>query len=204
MYRFYRFLLFIFFKVCYRNKVTGEFHLPKGPCILAANHASFLDPPLLAGSTKEDLYFIAKIALFKRDFFSNFLKRLHAYPISGNASDLKTFKLVCGLIQEGKKIVIFPEGHRSHDGKIHTIKPGTAMIALKMDCPIIPVYLQGTFAIWPRNKRFPKMKGKTSCHFGEPIYPNQYSHLSKKEAQENLSKAIQKGIQNLIELHEKE
>lgn len=197
MYRFYRFLFLAFFKAFYFHRIAGQNHIPAGPCILAPNHASYLDPPLMVASGKEDFYFLAKVNLFKHFWFAKLLEQLHAYPVGGASNDLQSLKLICQLLKENKKIVIFPEGHRTPDGNFLPIKPGTAMIALKMDCPIIPVYIRGTFALWPHSRKFPKFWGRTSCEFGPPIYPEKFKHLTKKEAQEQISQELQHALERL-------
>ena len=71
------------------------------------------------------------------------------------------------------------------------------MLALKTGCPIVPVYIQGTYEIWPRNQKLPKIRGKTLCVVGKPLEMSEFSSLGKKEAQELLSKQLQKSIKDL-------
>lgn len=196
-YRFSCFCLKLFFSVLYRHKTFGHELLPPGGCIIAPNHTSFYDPPLVAISCKEELNFLAKADLFKNRFLRFLITRLNAYPVTGTTHDLKLFKLIVKLLQEQKKIVIFPEGMRSNDGHLSSVKSGVAMLALRCQCPIVPVYIHGPFEIWPRNQRYPKFKGRTACVFGSPINISPYLNMEKKEAQEAISKDVHESIENL-------
>ena len=71
------------------------------------------------------------------------------------------------------------------------------MLVARCECPIVPVYIQGTFDIWPKSRIFPKLWGKTACVFGTPILWSSYKELPKKQAQEEISLAIQNSLKNL-------
>ncbi len=187
-----------FFHLFYSHRVYGKKYIPKGPCIIAPNHASFLDPPLIAISCDEEVSFLARGTLFKNTFFKNFFLLLNTYPITGTAQDVGSLKLIIQLLQENKKVIIFPEGKRSKDGLILPIKPGIGMLASRCECPIIPVYIHGTHDIWPRNRFFPKLwRKKTACVFGHPILGDSFKDLPKKEAQEKIAVNIQKSLNML-------
>lgn len=188
-----------YFSLFHRHRTYGLTHIPKGPCIIAPNHASYYDPPLIAISSQEEVYFLARKSLFEHFFLATMIKQLNAFPVSGNTQDLSSFKLIFRLLAENKKVVIFPEGFRSFDGSLSEIKSGIGMIALKRKCPIIPVYIHGSFNIWPRGRFFPKLFGKTACVFGSPILMDDFAALDKKKAQEA---AVQKCYLSITALRE--
>lgn len=183
------------FKLLYRHKVYGIEHLIPGAAIIAPNHASFWDPPLIAASAPEEMTFLARASLFT-PFMSFFLSRLHVLPAKG-AESLESLKLINSLLKEEKKVVIFPEGKRTDDGHLGSFKTGIAMLALRANCPIIPVYIYGTYSIWERSRRFPRFFGRTACVFGSPISPAPYLSLPKKEAQESLAQTVRRSIEAL-------
>lgn len=189
--------LAIFFKVFYGHKIYGLGHVPQGKALIAPNHTSFLDPPIIAASMPEEIAFLARKTLFKSASFGWMIRKLNAYPVTGTTQDLGSIKLICQLLSEGKKVVIFPEGLRSVDGTLGPIKSGIGMLAMRAEAPIIPVYLSGCFKIWNRSQRFPKLSGRTACVFGTPIDPRTFYHLGKKEAQEAIAVAVKGSIENL-------
>lgn len=187
----------LFFKLFYKFEVYGISSPYQGGAILAANHTSFYDPPLIAAAWPEPTYYLARATLFRFFFFGWFLKKLHAYPIEGTAQDIKSFKTVNELLDQGKKVVIFPEGHRSYNGTMNPIKTGVAMLAMRSKCPIIPVYIHGAYETWPRKAFFPKIKTKIICSFGSPIFPSTDPETDKKGERERLTQQVQSEIEKL-------
>lgn len=192
----------LYFKLFYGHKVYGLEHYFKGRAIIAPNHTSFFDPPMIAGSWPEETFFLARKSLFSSRFFGPMISRLNSYPVTGTAQDLTSIKLICKLLLEEKKVVVFPEGIRSFDGSLGPIKSGIGMLSLRCQAPIIPVYISGCFDVWNRKHKLPKLKGKTACIFGSAIDPRQFNHLEKKEAQEKIAELVKEAIENLRAWHE--
>ena len=196
----YRLVLFIawsFLKIFYRNKVYGLEHYYKGAAIIASNHSSFLDPPLLSTSWPDEVHFLAREGLFKNPLFGWFIRKLNAHPVSGDASDIGVFKLVCQLLVEGKKIILFPEGKRGDTDALDVLKPGIAMLVSRSKSAIVPAYIHGSFAVWSRFRKLPKLSGRTACVFGTPILWSEFAHLEKREAQKALTDKLTTSIQAL-------
>ncbi len=196
-YRFTRFWLKTYFCMFYRFKVYGVENLPVGPAIIAPNHTSFYDPPIIAISCKEEVFFLARATLFDHFLFGSLIRNLNAYPVAGTAQDLGSLKLICQLLKESKKVVIFPEGIRSDDGSLSPIKSGIGMLSQRSSAPIVPAYISGAYDVWNKSRRFPKLSGKISCRFGKPIYPSDFEGFSKKEAQEKIALSIESAIAEL-------
>lgn len=160
-----------FFHLLYDHEVIQRENSERaGAAIIAANHLSFLDPPLLSASLGDDVYFLARSSLFQNPFFKGLITGLHAYPISAKSS----LKTACDILKDGKKLVIFPEGTRSQTGELCPFKKGVGILAIKAQCPIIPTYIHGTFDILPKGKKLPLLLNKkTLCIFGAPLFPNE-------------------------------
>jgi 1-acyl-sn-glycerol-3-phosphate acyltransferase len=196
----YRLVLFgswILAKVFFRLKTYGLEHFYPRGAIIAANHTSFLDPPLLAVSWPGEVHFLARETLFRNPFFGWFIKSLNTHPVSGDIGDVKVFKTVCSLLSQGKKIVLFPEGKRSLTGELGEIKPGIVMLVAKTESAIIPAYLDGVFEIWNRRQKFPKLFKKTACVFGTPICWDDFKHLEPRQAREEMARKLSEAILNL-------
>ena len=197
---FYRVFVFgfkVYFSLFYRLKVYGTENLTLGRAIIAPNHVSFYDPPVIAASCTEDVYFLARASLFDHFFFGPIISRLNSFPVTGTAQDLASIKLICQLLGEDKKVVIFPEGIRSEDGELAPIKSGIGMLSTRCNAPIIPVYIDGAFEVWNKSRKYPKPWGKISCVFGKPIYPQDFEGFGKKETQEKIAEATEKSINAL-------
>src|SRR5579872_4086840 len=92
----------IFFKVLYRHQVYGREHTHRGAAIIAGNHTSFYDPPILAISWPEEVHFLARETLFDFPLFGALIRALNTHPVSGDASDIKVFKTICAQLKEEK------------------------------------------------------------------------------------------------------
>ncbi len=196
----YRFVLFTtkcFFKILYRHKVYGKNHFCHQGAIVASNHTSYLDPPVLAISCPEELHFLAKEGLFKNKLFGAFIRALNSHPVKGGAGDIGVLKLTCHLLNEDKKVLMFPEGHRSHTDQLQPLKPGITLLIARSQAAVIPAYIHGTFAIWGARRRWPKLTGRTACVFGSPILWDEFSHLEKKAAQEAFNFRLTSAIEGL-------
>ncbi len=202
LYRFILFLAWSLFKIFYRHKVYGQEHFYLGAAIIAGNHVSYLDPPILAISWPQEVHFLAREGLFKNYFFGGFIRKLNAHSVSGDASDIKVFKTICGLLVEGKKIILFPEGKRNDVDELDELKSGIAVLVSRTKSAVIPAYIHGAFKIWPVKQKLPKLFGKTACVFGTPIRWKDFEHLEKKEAHKALVDQVATAINALKSWYE--
>jgi len=203
---FYGFILvvtWIWMKLFYRHKLYGKEHFPKGAALIASNHVSMLDPPALAISFPEEIHFLAKDSLFKKFLLGWIIRKLNSHPVSRTGGDASTIKMITKLLKNDKKVLIFPEGTRSETGEVGEILPGTGFLGYISKSPILPVYIDGTYKIWPIKKRLPKLFGKITCVIGTPILFEEFSHLEKKEAIAQLSKQVTLSLQELKKWIEK-
>lgn len=186
-----------FFRVFYRLSIYGTQHPYQGKAILAPNHTSFLDPPLIGAAWPEDAHFLARASLFRHWAGKMILSNLNAHPVQGTAQDIESFRIISRLLSEGKKVVIFPEGERSDTGEFQPIKSGIAMLAVRAKCPIIPVYIHGTFEAWSKHSRWPKFGSPIACVFGKPIFPDSFETTDKKHLQEMITQQVLKKLEEL-------
>ncbi|MDR1471203.1 MAG: 1-acyl-sn-glycerol-3-phosphate acyltransferase [Synergistaceae bacterium] len=167
----------IYFTLYHRVSIRGlreleEFLVSRGgsPVILAANHASYLDPPAIGMVFPRPLRFIAWDGLFRVPLLSSLIRALGAVPVNqeDKSSAARLLRAVIGFIEDGFSVLIFPEGMRSPDGNLLPLEGGVALIALKTGAPIVPVRLDGTWEAYPVGRRFPRPR-KVSVSFGPPI-----------------------------------
>jgi 1-acyl-sn-glycerol-3-phosphate acyltransferase len=153
------------FKLVYRLEVQGRENLPKhSEYILAANHLSTLDPPLVCGIANKGVAYMAKIELFNNLFLRWWLDWLGAFAVDRDKLGMSTVKTVMSIKQTGWVLGIFPQGTRQEPGKITNVTKGFASIAKKTKCGIVPIGIVGTNEV----KRFP-FTGKIVVKIGKMI-----------------------------------
>ncbi len=155
------------FKNLLRVSVYGLENLPKGNYIVASNHRSYLDPPILNSVFPKHLIFLAKEELF-RPPFGYLLPHLGALPIRRGSGDIKALELVMKLLNRGCNVCIFPEGTRANSGEFLKPKLGVGYIAVKTKKPVVPVYIHGSDDVLPRGRHFPSFGKKISVFIGKP------------------------------------
>lgn len=197
------FLFRVYFKICYHHKIYGREHFPKGGGIIASNHISFLDPPLVGVGCPGIVHFFARDTLFKSRFFGGALKRLLTHPVRRGKGNIESLKLMLDLIQKGEKVVIFPEGKRSLTGDLLKGQLGIGLLVLKTHCQVTPAYVDGTYDIWPPGRKFPKLSGRIAFVIGSPIQFNEVKVQDKKVAQEAIVDTIMAKIADLKEWYVK-
>lgn len=138
-------------------KVYGVHRLPQeGGVLVVSNHQSYLDPVLLAVRTRRPLSYMAKSELFRHKAFTWLIRSLGAFPVRQGAGDVRAIKESIERVQEGHALAIFPEGSRSHDGKLLPVEPGVALVIRKAKVPVVPCVIDGAWRAWRKNARFPR------------------------------------------------
>jgi len=156
------------FKSIFRMEVLGKENIPEGACIVASNHRSHLDPPILNAVFPEPLVFLAKAELFKPPL-GWILRHMRAIPLRRGSEDISTLEECVNLLSSGCKIGIFPEGTRANPGEFKRAKPGVGFLAIKSGFPVLPVYIEGTDRAFPRGSKFPKPFVKVKVVIGRPM-----------------------------------
>lgn len=153
--------------ICFRYRVEGQ--IPRtGGLLIAANHASYLDIPLLGCGMRRRAWYLGRSDLFPAPVLNGILRSLGWIPVRLGRLDREAFGKAISLIQGGKVVVIFPEGGRSHDGHLRPPKAGIGVIVSQTGCPVVPAYLKGTFDVLPTGARWPRWR-RVTVRFGDPI-----------------------------------
>lgn len=157
----------------FRFTVYGNENIPAdGPLVIASNHCSNLDPPLVALGITRQITFLAKEELFRVPLLGALIRSFDAYPVSRGQGDVKAIRVALRMMKENKALLIFPEGTRSMDGRMQELESGAAWISLKSGAPVLPVFLSGTHAAFPRKSWFPRPY-RVCLRIGKPIDPKQ-------------------------------
>jgi 1-acyl-sn-glycerol-3-phosphate acyltransferase len=163
------------FDMFFRGDVAGTENLPKhGAFLIAANHASHLDPPLVGCHVPRQMCFFARKTLWSGGLASWWLDAVGTIPVDRDGGqDVGALKRVLRALAEGKVMILFPEGTRSPDGRLQTPKPGVGFIVCKTQVPVVPARIFGSFEAYGKGMKAPKPH-PTPVVFGPPIPPSAY------------------------------
>jgi 1-acyl-sn-glycerol-3-phosphate acyltransferase len=171
--------LFVFYG---RGRVFGLGNVPAtGPILLASNHQSFFDPILAALALPREVHFMARDTLFRNRYFRWLITHLNAFPVKRASADVGAIKEALRRLKAGVALVTFPEGTRTHDGRIRALHPGIFAIARRANCTIVPTIIEGAHEIWPRNQRLPGL-ARIWVAYGEPVSAEQLAGMELEEA----------------------
>ena len=166
LYGFLRVIFRLFFYIVFRTRVYGRDNIPaEGAVILAANHASNIDPRLMASLIDRPVSYMAKIELFENPIFGAAIRRCHAFPVKRGESDRGAIKAAVAVLREGRILGLFPEGTRSKTGELQKAEAGVALIAAMTGAPIVPVAILNTHRIFANGGLVPQL----CIMYGAPI-----------------------------------
>ncbi len=175
----------------WKLRAFGTANLPRtGGVLLASNHQSVLDPPLVAACLfPREMHFMARRSLFRNPVFGAIIARCNAFAIERDAADVKGVKEAIARLAAGKILLVFPEGTRTRNGSIGPMKSGVGTLAERAAVPIVPVLIEGAFEAWPKGALLPR-PGRIRIVFGRPL-------PSGSDSGENAGERIRSAIAGL-------
>jgi 1-acyl-sn-glycerol-3-phosphate acyltransferase len=179
-------------------EVRGTEHVPReGAILVVANHASNLDPPLIGCRAPRQFCFLAKEELFRIPLFGRLIHALNARPLRREGADPRAVRTALRLLDEGKALLLFPEGTRGEEGTLRAAKAGAGMLAVMSGVPVVPAYIRGSGTVWPRGRKLPRT-GKVIVSFGSPLRFERGTGPERKERYEAASRAMMDAIARLM------
>jgi 1-acyl-sn-glycerol-3-phosphate acyltransferase len=195
-YYFSKFLIKRFFLIFWGFTVEGKKNVPStGGFILAPNHVSFLDPPVVGSACPRKVYFLAKIELFSVPLLSFWMKEVGVMPLYHSAHDKSSLKKAVELLKSGECVCIFPEGGRVPPGITKPAEPGISFIAKLANVPVVPAAILGT---QPWNRKilgFIPWFSRLKVRFGPPIamdFSKETNHKERESFQKNADFILKK------------
>jgi 1-acyl-sn-glycerol-3-phosphate acyltransferase len=153
----------------FRWRVFNPERVPlEGGVILASNHASFLDPPLVGAGLKRDINYLARESLFRFPGIGALLRSWNSVPVDRDGGGASGLREILNRLFAGGAIILFPEGTRTPDGNLQPARSGIGLTVIKSDALVIPVRTFGTFEAFGKNHKFPRPK-KIAVKYGKPM-----------------------------------
>ncbi|MFF9526490.1 lysophospholipid acyltransferase family protein [Streptomyces achromogenes] len=176
-------------RLVFRPRIEGLEQVPvSGPAIIAGNHLSFSDHFLMPAVLKRRITFLAKAEYFtgsglKGRFTAFFFRGAGQIPVdrSGKEAGQAAIREGLGVLRRGELLGIYPEGTRSHDGRLYKGKVGVAVLALTAGVPVVPCAMIGTFEAQPPGRVVPRIRPVT-IRFGEPLDFSRYAGMEREKA----------------------
>ena len=158
---------FVFF---YRVEISGcrRALCARESFLVASNHRSFIDPPLIGTFFRYSVTYFARANLWKYPIIGTCLRIFSGIPVDRARPSMETMKKAVSVLGSGVRVLVFPEGTRSKDGFM-PLRQGSAMFARRAGVKVLPLYVRGAADIWPRGRLLPRLYGKVHIRVGEPI-----------------------------------
>jgi 1-acyl-sn-glycerol-3-phosphate acyltransferase len=186
------------FRTLFGLKIVGEENLvTEGPVLVASNHQSFLDPPLIGNLYQTEMIYLARKTLFV-GFGAWLYPRWNAIPVDQDRPDMGSLKTIIRKLKEGHRVLVFPEGERTLDGTIGPAAPGIGLVAIKSGAIIQPVRISGAREALPRGSARISLS-RITVTVGKPIRltPEELNAPNGKEDYDHLAKRIMSAISEL-------
>ncbi len=178
-------------KTFFNYRVIGaENMIEEGPCIIAANHCSYLDPPLVGVACKRAIHYLARKSLLDVPILGPILPELNVIPVDQKNADRSALMGAIRVVKSGGAVLIFPEGTRSHEGKLQPAQPGIGVIAAKTGAPVVPVKISGSFEALGREQSIPRLV-HLSAKLGKPIYMDKDRGTSRIDFQQTSDRILE-------------
>jgi len=179
VYGLFHYIFRVIFDIAFRGEASGLENLPKsGAFMIASNHASHLDPPIVGSLIPRQVCFFARKTLWKKGFASRWLDAVGTIPVDRDGgSDVSAIKRVLQALKNDKVIILFPEGTRSTDGRLQPAKPGVGLLACRTQVPVVPARIFGSFDAFGRDGKI-HIPTPVSVVYGKPIPPADYDDPS--------------------------
>jgi 1-acyl-sn-glycerol-3-phosphate acyltransferase len=158
----------VIFGLLFARNVRGKEFVPQhGGFIVACNHISFWDPPLVGAAIPREVHFLAKEELFSNRAFGWLISSVNAIPIRRGIVDHGGVKAALEAIRGGRGLIVFPEGGRVKEGELKPALPGVGLLSVRAGVPVVPAYVRGS----DRIKRAIARLTEIDIAFGEPFSP---------------------------------
>lgn len=174
-----------------RLQVEDEHHVPEhGPVLIASTHCSHADSMALGAALQRPVYFLGDERLANWPVLGRWLPRMGMVRVKRGQGDTDALAAVRHLLIEGHAVVVYPEGSRSRDGRVHLLRSGVSRVAAAAQVPVIPAAVAGSYDVWPTNAR-PRLRGgRVAIKFGPAMEPPKQTPSSRRHFNQALQQTL--------------
>ena len=164
--RFFRFA----FRFYFRWRVFNAERVPlTGPVILASNHASYLDPPLVGSGVTRQINFLARDSIFRVPVLASILRSWEVVPVDRDGGTGRGLKAILDRLSRGGAIILFPEGTRSRHGELNPARAGVGLTVIKSTAPVVPARVFGTYEAYGAKMLLPRPR-RVMVKYAPPMF----------------------------------
>lgn len=158
------------FATYFRWKVFNPERVPlEGPVILASNHASYIDPPLVGAGVHRQINFLARDNIFHVPILAAILRSWEVVPVDRDGGTGRGLKMILGRLEKGGAIILFPEGTRSRHGELNPARSGIGLTVIKSRAPVVPARVFGTHKAFGPHMFIPRPR-RLMVKYGRPMF----------------------------------
>ncbi|SEM82974.1 lysophospholipid acyltransferase family protein [Lihuaxuella thermophila] len=170
-----------FLYLYHRIQANGMKKIPAaGPVIVVGNHVSYLDPVYIGAMLPRRIHFMAKQEIFRNAVMRCLLNIAGAFPVNRDKPQIQTMRTALHYLQNGEVVGIFPEGGRRQGNTFDELKQGAAYLAVKSNCPVVPVCIEGTEQALPRGSVWIRPVS-VRMEVGQILYPPATGSVKEKQ-----------------------
>ncbi|HEX4262816.1 MAG TPA: lysophospholipid acyltransferase family protein [Verrucomicrobiae bacterium] len=197
------FLGWSLFRIVYSTyfhwKVFNAGRVPlSGPVILASNHASYLDPPLVGSGVKRGINYLARDTLFRYPGMGWLLRNWNSVPVDRDGGGAAGLKAILERLLAGGAIILFPEGTRTRDGRLQPARSGIGLTVIKSTAAVVPVRVFGTYEAYGRYHKIPRPHG-VAVKYGQPMFFEKLRAEAKTCSKPRLKQIYQEVANEIME-----
>jgi 1-acyl-sn-glycerol-3-phosphate acyltransferase len=159
-----------YFSIYHRFRVFNVERVPlQGPVILASNHASYIDPPLVGSGVARQINYLARDSIFRVPVLASILRSWEVVPVDRDGGTGRGLKAILDRLARGGVIILFPEGTRSRHGELNPARSGIGLTVIKSTAPVVPARVFGTYQAFGAKMLVPRPR-RLTVKYGQPMY----------------------------------
>ena len=186
-----RFMLQPTLRTWLRLRSEGADHVPpEGAVLVAATHRSHADSVALGAAIDRPVHFLGDLKMTSLPLVGRQLTKLGMVPLRRGEADASAMDVLSILLDDGACVVVYPEGSRSRDGKVHRLRSGVARLAAKHQVPVVPAAVRGIEQRWPIGQRPRAWGGPVTVRFGPALDPPDATPRSRRLFNDHLQQVL--------------
>lgn len=192
-------LAWLLFRLFFRLRVVGRGNIraswERGGVLIACNHTSYFDPPVVGVAYGKKTTFLARKSLFKKGLPGWIYPRLNAIPVDQDRPDFTSLKRIIKELREGNPVLIFPEGQRTLNGELLDAEAGVGLVIAKARVPVLPMRIFGAHEAYPPGAKIPRFFTRITLCCGEMFeFSDEDLDIKGREAYQAIADRVMKEI----------